>query len=325
MDRRTFVPTLALSLLAVPLATEAQPRHVPRLGYLGLEAPGQAHVQAAFLDGLRALGYVDGRTVIIEYRWAEGRPDRLPALAAELVALSVDVVVTTQGGLTVRAAQRATTTIPIVSMIMNDPVKAGLIASLARPGGNVTGQTFQDVEISTKQLELLGEIIPRLSRVAVFWHAAGSGAQVVGAVESSAHTLGLRLQVHEVLDLPDLEGAVAAAKTWGAQALLQLPSPFLNQHRKTLVALLVSYKLPAICETRTLVSEGCLMTYGPSFPAMARRTAYYVDRILKGAKPAELPVEQPREFEFVINRKAVKALGLTIPPALLLRADEIIE
>jgi putative ABC transport system substrate-binding protein len=316
---------LALGIfLAVP-ADAQRPVHVPRLGVLGIDVATAAPRVAAFLDGLRALGYVDGQTVAIEYRWAEGRLERLPALAGELVRLPVDILVTTQGLLTVRAAQRATTTIPIVSMIMNDPVAAGVVASLARPGGNITGQAFQDADISTKQLELLRETVPRLSRVAVLWHAAGSGAQVVQAVEASAQALGLRLHVQEVREPPDLERAVAAAKTWGAQALLQLPSPFLAQHRKILVPLLKTHQLPAMCETRMLVVEGCLMSYGASFEAMARRAAYYVDRILKGARPGDLPVEQPREFEFVVNRGTARGLGLALPPLLLFQATEVIQ
>jgi ABC-type uncharacterized transport system substrate-binding protein len=210
-------------------------------------------------------------------------------------------------------------------MVMNDPVAAGFVESLARPGRNLTGPAFQDVEISTKQLELLRETVPRLSRVAVLWHVAGSTAEVVRSMEASAQALGLRLHVQEVREPSDLERALAAAKTWGAQALLQLPSPFLAQHRKTLVLLLKRHQLPAMCETRMLVVEGCLMAYGANFEAMARRAAYYVDRILKGAKPADLPVEQPREFEFVVNRQSAHALGLPLPPLLLFQATEVIQ
>ena len=316
---------LVIGILWVFTTGAAQPKHVPRLGYLGLDAASNVVPVGAFLDALSAFGYVDGRTIAIAYRWAEGRPDRLPTLAAELVGLPVDIIVTAQGPFTARAAQKATTRIPIVWMIMNDPVTAGFVASLSRPGGNLTGPAFQDVEISTKQLELLREIVPRLSRVAVVWHAAGTSSEVVRAVEHSAKTLGLRLHVQEVRDLPGLNRAVAAAKAWGAQALLQLPSPFLSQHRKPLVALLNTYQLPAVCETRPLVVEGCLMTYGASFPAMARRSAYYVDRILKGAKPADLPVEQPREFEFVVNARVAQALKLTLSPSLLVQATEVLQ
>jgi putative ABC transport system substrate-binding protein len=318
---------LAVSLTAAPLAAEAQRQHVPRLGFLGIEAtiaPQQR--QAAFIDGLRALGYVDGRTIAIEYRWAQGHIDRLPALAAELVGLRVDILVTTHGGLPLRAAQKATTTIPIVAMIMNNPVEAGFVASLARPAGNITGQAFQASELSAKQLELLREAVPQLSRVAVLWYAGGNNeAATVRAVEEAAKALKLKLHVQEVREASDISRAVAGAKTWGAQALLQIAAPFFVQHRAALGALLTTHRLPAMCESRPLVVEGCLMTYGASFDAMARRTAYYVDRILRGAKPADLPVEQPTKFEFVINLKTSQALGLTISPSVLGRADEVIQ
>jgi putative tryptophan/tyrosine transport system substrate-binding protein len=282
--------------------------------------------QVAFLDELRVLGYLEGRTITIEYRWAEGRPDRLPALAAELVALPVDILVTTGGAPAVRAAKQATTSIPIVAMIMNDPVETGLVFSLARPGGNVTGHAFEASALSTKQLELLRETIPQLSRVAALWYEGGNHeASTVRATQDAARTLRIQLLAHEVREPADLVGAVAAAKAWGAQALLQIPSSFLFHHRATLVALLTAHRIPAMCESRPLVVQGCLMTYAPSFEAMARRTAYYVDRILKGAKPTDLPVERPREFEFVVNLKTAKALGLTIPQTLLLRADQVIE
>jgi len=315
---------LAVSLTVAPLAGVAQQRQVPRLGVLGIDSMSPRPV--AFLDELRVLGYLEGRTITIEYRWAEGRPDRLPALAAELVALPVDILVTSGGAPVVRAAKQATTSIPIVAMIMNEPVEAGLVSSLARPGGNVTGHAFEASAISTKQLELLSETVPKLSRVAVLWYEGGNQeAGTVRAAQDAARTLRLQLQAHEVRGLADLVGAVAAAKAWGAHALLQIPSPFFFNHRATLVALLTAHRIPAMCESRPLVVEGCLMTYAPSFEAMARRTAYYVDRILKGAKPADLPVEHPTKFEFVINLKTAKALGLTIPQTLLLRADQVIE
>ena len=312
-------------LLSFPRADAQRPAKVPRLGMLGLDSSIAPERYAAFHDGLRALGYREGHNIVIEYRWAEGRFDRLPALAAELVRLPVDVFVTTGGNLVVRAAQQATTTTPIVAAIMNDPVAAGFVASLARPGGNITGQAFQDTELIPKQVELLREAVPRLSRLAVLWHQAGSGARVLRAVEEAARAFGLQLHAQEVREPPDLDRAVAAAKAWGAQALLQLPSPFFHQHRKPLAALLTAHQLPAMCETRPVAVEGCLMAYGVSFEAMFRRMAYYVDRILKGAKAADLPVEQPREFEFVINLKTAQALALKIPPSLLLRADQVIE
>jgi putative tryptophan/tyrosine transport system substrate-binding protein len=316
---------LAISLTHALLAAEAQPRHVPRLGVLSIDAiMSPRHV--AFLDELRSLGYLEGRTITIEYRWAEGRQDRLPTLAAELVALPVDILVTTGGAPVVRAAKQATTSIPIVAMIMNEPVETGLVSSLARPGGNVTGHAFEASALSTKQLELLRETVPQLARVAVLWYEGGNQeAGTVRAAQDAARALRIQLQAYEVREPADIVGAVAAAKAWGAQALLQIPSPFFFHQRTTLVALLTAHRIPAMCESRPLVVQGCLMTYAPSFEAMARRTAYYVDRILKGAKPADLPVEQPTKFELVINLKTAKALGLTIPQSVLGRADQIIE
>jgi putative ABC transport system substrate-binding protein len=320
-----LIVLLALSLFCVLGPANAQRlTHVPRLGYLGYDATVQAQGLQGFLDELRTLGYVDGQNITIAYRWAERRFDRLPTLAAELVGLPVDILVTAAGPLAVRAAQQATTTMPIVANIMNDPVAAGFVASLARPGGNITGQAFHDTELIPKQIEILRETVPQLYRLAVLWHAAGSGAPVVQVVQDTAQSGGLQLHVQEVREPPELERAVAAAKTWGAQALLQLPSPFFVQHQTTFVALLTTHQLPALCETRRFVIEGCLMAYGVNFNAMARRTAYYVDRILKGATPAELPVERPREFEFIINLKTAQTLGLTLPPMVLFQADEII-
>ena len=318
---------LALGILCAPLHANAQrSASLPRLGLLGLDASIAPQRQAAFIDGLRALGYVDGRTIAIEYRWAQGHIDRLPALAAELVNLRVDVLVTTHGGLPLRAAQKATSTIPIVGMIMNGPVEAGFVVSLARPGGNITGQAFQASELSAKQLELLREAVPQLSRVTVLWHAAGNDeADTVRAVEEAAKALKLRLQVQEVREASDISSAVAGAKISGAQALLQIAAPFFVQHGATLGALLATHRLPAMCESRLLVVAGCLMTYGASFDAMARRTAYYVDRILKGARPTELPVERAREFEFVVNVQTARALGLTLSPLLLLQATEVLQ
>src|SRR5262249_33419055 len=321
---------LAVSLGLAPLAATAQRQHVPRLGFLGIDAPmSPRHVE--FFNELRALGYLEGRTITIESRWAEGRQERLPALAAELVALPVDILVTTGGAPVVRAAKQATTSIPIVAMIMNSPVETGLVSSLARPGGNVTGHAFDASALSTKQLELLRETVSQLSRVAVLWYEGGNHeAGTVRAAQDAARTLRIQLQAYEVKEPADIVGAVAAAKGWGAQALLQIPSPFFVYQRATLVALLNSHRIPAMCESRLLVAQGCLMTYAPSFEAMARapanhRTAYYGDRILKDAKPGDLPVEQPSKFELAINLKTAKALKLALPPSVLGRADQIIE
>ena len=320
-----IIIVLALGLCIALVPADAQrPAPVPRIGFLGMDSAMQARFLAAFLDGLRAYGYVDGQTIAIAYRWAEGHFDRLPDLATELVGLPVDILVTA-GPPAVRAAQQATTTIPIVVAAMHELVAMGVVASLAKPGGNITGQAFPDTDLSTKRLELLREALPQLSRVAVLWEPMGGGVLAVRAVEDAARALGLQLHVLEVREPHDLAPTVAAAKTGGAQAVLQLTSPFFTKHRKTLLDLLSTHHLPAICEMRMYVVEGCLMTYGVSFDAMFRRAAYYVDRLLKGAKPADLPVEQPTKFELIINLKTAKALGITVPATLLFQADEVIK
>jgi putative ABC transport system substrate-binding protein len=315
---------LACVALGLSLPAEAQrPAPTPRIGFLGMDSRMQAEWLAEFRDGLRALGFEEGRTIGIEYRWAEGRFERLPELAAELVAIKVDVIVTAAPP-SVRAAQRATSTIPIV-ITAHDPVGMGFVQSLAHPGGNITGVAFQDAELSTKRLDLLRESVPRLTRVAVLWHKEGSGTAAVEAVEASARGLGIQVLVREIHEPQDFANAVASAKSWGAQGLVQLASPFITRNRTILLDLLSANHLPATCEMRRYVAEGCLMTYSASLKALFRRMAYFVDRILKGARPADLPVEQPREFEFVVNLKTAKALGLTIPPSVLGRADEVIQ
>jgi putative tryptophan/tyrosine transport system substrate-binding protein len=319
-----FAVVLALGLTLAPFAAEAQrPASLPRVGFLGMDSQMQAEWLVEFRDGLRALGYEEGRTIAIEYRWAEGRFDRLPELAAELVALKVNVIVTAAPP-SVRAAQRATSTIPII-ITAHDPVGLGFVQSLAHPGGNITGVAFQDAELSTKRLDLLRESVPRLTRLAVLWHKEGSGTGSVQAVEASARALGLQVLVLEIREPQDFANAIASAKSWGAQGLVQLASPFITRHRAILLDLLTANYLPATCEMRRYVAEGCLMTYSASLKALFRRMAYFVDRILKGARPADLPVEQPREFKFVISLRTAKALGLTIPPSVLGRADQIIE
>ena len=312
--------TLALLVTSLPAAAQRSARP-PVIGFLGVDSEMQAWL-SELRGGLRALGYEEGRNIAFALRWAEGRFDRLPELAAELAALNVNAIVTA-GPQAVRAAQRATATIPIV-FVAHDPVGLGFVHSLARPGGNSTGVAFQDAELSTKRLDLLRETVPQLTRVAVLWHQEGGGTSSVQAVEASARTLGLQLLVLEIRAQRDFPAAIASAKSWGAQGLVQLASPFIAQHRAILLDLLSTNRLAATCEMRRFVAEGCLMTYSASLKALFRRTAYFVDRILKGARPADLPVEQPREFELVVNLKTAKALGLTIPPSVLGRADEII-
>jgi putative tryptophan/tyrosine transport system substrate-binding protein len=283
----------------------------------------QAEWLAAFRDGLEALGYVEGKSIVIEYRWAEGHFDRLPGLAQELVELRPDVIVAAAPP-AVAAVKRATTTTPIVAGF-HDPVALGFVESLAHPGGNITGVAFQDAELSTKRLDLLRLAVPRLSRVAVVWNKVGGGIGAVNAVEAGAKTLGLQTLALEVKGPNDFATAVGTAKSWGAQGLVQLASPVITYNRGILLQLLSSNHLPATCEMRRYVAEGCLMTYSANFPGMFRRLAYFVDRVLKGASPANLPVEQPREFDCVINLRTAKALGLTVPQSLLLQATEVIE
>ncbi len=323
MDRQAFLRILAASLVTFAFAADAQrPTGMPRIGFLGMDSRMQAQRLAAFQDGLRALGYVEGRTIAIEYRWAEGSFERLPELASELVRLQVDVIVTAAPP-SVRAAQRATTTIPIV-MSVHDPVGMGFAGSLGRPGANITGIAFQDSELSSKRLDLLRQAVPNLSRVAILWNQEGGGTGSVRAVESAARTLGLHVVTLEVREPADFATAIASAKTWGAQGLIQLASPFITKNRSVLLELLHANRLPATCELREYVVEGCLMTYSANINSMFRGMASFVDRILKGANPASLAIEQPREFELVINLKTAQSLGLAIPSSLLIQTTEVI-
>ena len=321
MNRRTFVCWLTLGTLAAPLAGEAQqPTKVPRVGFL---TPASGY--EPFRQGLRELGYLEGKHLIIEYRFAEGKLDRLPALAAELVRLKVDIVVAV-GGPAVHAAKKATETIPIVMATAGDPVDQGFVASLARPGGNVTGLSSLTTDLGGKRLELLKEIIPKLSRVAVLWHPDALGPPLSWKeIQLAAREQGLRLQSLEVRGPEDLDGAFRAASRERAQALVALRSPIVVFERTRITELATKNRLPAIYDDRVFVETDGLMSYGTNQADLHRRAATYVDRILKGAKPADLPVEQPTKFELVINMKTAKTLGLTIPQSLLVRADEIIQ
>src|SRR6266542_1030679 len=316
-----------VALLAVAVMTEAQqPTKIPRIGYLVANFPSTNPARnEAFRDGLRELGYVEGKSIVIEWRYAEGKPDRLPALAAELVRFKVDVIVTA-GPASTRPAKEATSAIPIVMGFDNDPVGSGVVASLARPGGNVTGLSTLAPEISGKQLELLKEIVPRLSRVAVLGTSTEPGnAQALREVELAAKAFGVQLQHLDVRDSKDIETAFRAATKGRAEAILMLHSPVLNPHRTKVVNLAVKSRLPVIYGQPEFVEAGGLMTYSASITDLFRRAATYVDKILKGAKPAELPVEQPTKFEFVINLKTANALNLTIPQSVLFRADKVIK
>ena len=314
---------LCAVFLASAFNTGAQPaQKIPRIGWLGMDSGMQTARVEAMVQGLRDLGYIEGKTIIIERRWAERDFSRLPQLAAELVALPVDIIVTAAPP-AVRAARQATTTIPIV-MLMHEPVRMGVVESLARPGGNVTGQAFQDTELTAKRLDLFQQTVPGLSRLAILWNASGTDATSLQNVEDGAKAKGLQTLSIEVRNPGEFAGAVAKAKAWGAQGVLQMASPMLSQNRALLIELLKLNKLPATCELRMYVDDGCLMTYSADLDAMFRRQAYYVDRILKGANPALLAIEQPREFDFVINETTARNLGLTIPTSVRMQATDVI-
>jgi ABC-type uncharacterized transport system substrate-binding protein len=323
MRRIGLAVFLGVSFILAPLAPEAQQAgKVPRIGILRSGSPPDPFVDA-FRQGLRELGYVEGQSISIEYRWAEGRDERLPGLVADLVRLKVDVIVA--GMQQALLAKHATTTIPIVMPVSNDPVGAGLVASLARPGGNVTGLAFLSEELPGKWMELLKETLPGVARVAVLWHLANEAGQLKVS-DAAARSLGVRLQALKVQRSDDLRPAFADAQKDRAEALVVLSSPFFFAHRTRLVELAAKYRLPTIYNQREfVVGSGGLMSYGPNLRDQFRRAAAYVDKILKGAKPADLPVEQPTKFELVINLKTAKALGLTIPPSVLGRADQVIE
>ncbi len=329
MDRRDTVLAL-LALGAASLAAEAQQAaKIARIGFLNTNLAANPHLREAFRQGLRDLGYVEGRNVVIEYRDAAGKPERYPALAAELVALKVDVIVTGGGTGAPLAAKQATRTLPIVFIAGADPVTDGLVSSLARPGGNVTGLSNLGPELVGKRLELLTQAIPGVTRIAVLWQPGGQGERtdkdMLKRADVAARALGVRLQVVEVRGLADVDRAFSDMTRARAGALTVLGSPMLFNERRRLVDLVAKSRLPAVYGPREFVDAGGLMAYGPNWPDMYRRAATYVDRILKGAKPGDLPVEQPTKFELVINLKTARALGLTIPPSVLRRADQVIE
>ena len=319
-----FLATFVL-LVGVVGTAEAQQKKAPRIGYLSALSPSATARVEAFRQGLRELGYIEGQNIVIEYRFAEGKLDQVPRNAAELVRLKVDVVVTA-GSTDTAAARKATATIPIVMTQDNDPVGSGFVTALARPGGNITGLTNISSELSGKRLELLKEVIPRLSRVVIFGNAANPGnAQALKETEDAARAMGIKLQHLEVRKLDDIENAFNAASKEQSQAIMILPNPVASAHLKQVVELAVKGRLPAMYFRREYVESGGLMSYAASITDLDRRAAIYVDKILKGAKPADLPVEQPTKFELVINLKAAKQIGLTIPPNVLARADKVIK
>jgi putative ABC transport system substrate-binding protein len=317
----------AVSVLAVVSVAHAQPGgSVPRVGYLSPYSASDPEIQRGrdlFLLALREFGYVEGQNVVVEYRWAEGRDERLPRLAAELVHSAVDVVVATGGVPSARAAQQATRTIPIVIGGAVDPVGAGLVASLARPGGNITGLTLIPEALVSKQLELLTEVVPKASRVAVLWNPDNSGnARQLRAAEAVS---GLRLEPVGARSSAEIDKAFVTMAQQRADGFVVLLDPFFLVERERIADLAIKNRLPGVYGFRIHAHDRGLMAYGASRVELAKQTAYYVARILKGAKPADLPVAQPTKFELVINMQTAKALGLKIPQSVLLRADEVIE
>jgi putative ABC transport system substrate-binding protein len=326
MRRREFVTIVGCAAVAWPFAARTQPRSARRIGMLdpGVSSPSDPFV-AAFRNGLRGLGYREGRDIFLEIRWAGGSNEPLFGLAAELTALKVEVLVTVSTPAAL-AAKRATATIPIVFTAVGDPVGAGVVPSLARPGGNATGFSLLATELSAKRLELLREIVPNASPVAMLWNDTNPGMTLrAHESERAAATLGLTIQSYGVHDLVTFDPAFEAIVSSGGAAVLILVDPFTTLHRQRIIDFAAERHLPAIYETREFVDAGGLISYGIDLSAMEQRAAFYVDKILKGTKPADLPVEQPTKFELVINLKTAKALGLTIPPSLLSRADEVIE
>jgi len=316
---------LSAVLFALCLSAEAQqPARIPRIGILlGASASSLSARVEAFRQRLRERGYVEGKKIVIEYRYAEGKRERLPDLAAELVRLKVDVIVTYGAG--ILAAKKASATIPIVFGAAPDPVGSGLVSSLARPGGNITGLSLMKPDLDGKRLELLKEAFPKVARVAFLWQPGVTGGNLNPTdMEAAAKALGLKLQSLEVRGLDDFESAFARAKKEGAQALITTPTGVINTQQRQVLDFAAKNRLPAMYPTSEFVEAGGLMSYGPNYTDLFRRAADFVDKILKGTKPADIPVEQPMKFEFIVNLKAAKQIGVTIPPNVLVRADRVI-
>jgi putative ABC transport system substrate-binding protein len=331
---KTIFLTLCAILSALCGSAQAQqPKKVPRIGFLfNTSSTADSARFEAFRQALRELGYVEGKTILFEYRFAEGKFDRLPDLAAELVRLNVDIIVVA-GGRSTAAAKKATATIPIVVASAGDLLRAGLVASLAKPGGNITGSTVSSADVSGKRLELLRETVPQATRVAVLWHPSPGDRpggittdwDEVLETESEARRVGVKIQSVEVKDANGIESAYAVMTKQQAKAVIFIRGSFTEFHRKRLVGLALKHRLPSLCEVAGWASDGCLMSYGPEELYPWGRAAVFVDKILKGTKPADIPVEQPKKFEFIINLKTAKQIGLTIPPNVLARADTVIK
>jgi ABC-type uncharacterized transport system substrate-binding protein len=332
MNRRMFITLLSGVVMAWPFCIRAErASKVARIGFLatgGLDSADQQVTLDGFRQGLRERGYVEGQNIVIEYRAADGKIERFPGLATELVGLNLDLIV---AGNTpaARAAKNATATIPIVVPVMGDPVGDGLVASLARPGGNITGMTFLGPELATKRLELLKQALPAVSRVAALWHPGAYGEstmrEMMHNIEAAAGTLRVKLQLVEVRGAAEFDHAFSAMARERAEALFVLPSPMLFSERRQIVDAAIRHRLPSIAMAREFAELGGLMAYGANLPDLFRRAGAYVDVILQGTKPADLPVQQPTKFELVINLKAAKALDVDVPPTLLALADAVIE
>jgi putative ABC transport system substrate-binding protein len=331
MRRRAFIAALGGATAWPMMARGQQPVRVPRIGYLvtdSLEAPETQVIHDAFRQSLRQLGYVEGQNIVIEYRETHGHTEQFGSLATELVHLNVDLIVAPNTP-AARAARQATTTIPIVAAALANPVEDGLVSSLARPGGNVTGLAFLGPELTSKRLQLLKDALPNVSRVAALWHRDVFGERTTNdmliTTDAAARTLQLQLQSVGIRSPNELAGALFAMVRQDAEAVLIFPSPMLYGERRRIADLALRYRLPSMSVDREFAQVGGFMGYGASIIDLVRRSAIYVDKILKGAKPADLPVEQPTKFDLAINLKTAKALGLTVPPSLLARADEVIE
>ena len=327
MRRRELITFLCGAALARPLPARAQRGvKIPCIGFLGNSTVAlEANLIGPFREGLHKLGYEEGRNIVIEFRWAEGKYERFPALIAELIAAKVDVIVTA-GTPASLAVKKATSSIPVVMIAVGDPVATGLVASLARPGGNITGLTSMSWEIEGKRLELLREVVPTVSHIAVLWNA-GSPIQVIQEAETraAAQALGMKMLSLGVRSLDEIETAFKTIIKEQPGALFVLADRLFLHHRKLIMGFCTQHRLPGVHAYRELVEAGGLMSYGPSYADIHRRAALYVDKILKGVKPADLPVERPVKFVLVLNLKAAKALGLAVPPILVARADEVIE
>ena len=323
MKRIVLLVALVLGIFAAPAAYTEESK-TPRIGFLlmGSSQAGLTSAFDAFREGLRELGWIENENIVVEYRWAGESPDRLPELAAELVRLKVDVIIGSTPG--VHAAHEATTSIPIIMCIADDAVKQGFVTNLARPGGNITGMTMFS-ELAGKRLQLLREVTPRVSRVALLWNPPGSAPDYLKDTQTAARSLGVTLQSVEVRTADDFETALAAVLKGRAQALVVGPGQFMFTHQRQVVEFATKHDLPSIYAWKGPATAGGLLAYGVNIPQAYRRAAYYVDKILKGAKPGDLPIEQPTKFDFIVNLKTAKVLGITIPESILLRATEVIQ